>query len=161
MFKIKLNKFYIPFTFRFYKNFNFTFSWKNIIIPVDKLDVSFSRSGGAGGQNVNKLNTKVEFRFNVDSADWIEIDTKERLKELYPNKINNEGEFYLTSQEHRTQEQNRKEAEKKLQMIMYEASQPKKIRIIEPFKESEHQKEKRIQEKKMRSKIKNMRKGDD
>jgi protein subunit release factor B len=144
-----------------YKNSNFFFSWKSITIPLDKIDVSFSRSGGAGGQSVNKLNTKVEFRFKVESAVWIESSTKERLHELYPNKINNDGEFILTSQEHRTQESNRKEAEKKLQMIIYEASQPKKVRVMEPIIETDHQKEKRLQEKKMRSKIKNMRKGDD
>lgn len=157
MFNLKLN--YVLVTKFFFQKS--CFSWKNINIPLNKLDVSFSRSGGAGGQNVNKVNTKVEFRFKVENAEWIERETKERLKELFPNKINNEGDFIITCQEHRTQEQNRKEAERKLQMIIHEASQPKKFRIIEPIIESDQQKERRIQEKKMRSKIKNMRRGDD
>lgn len=138
-----------------------SFSWKNTTIPLDKIEVNYSKSGGAGGQNVNKLNTKVEFRFNLNNAEWLDNSVKERIKELHANKINNEGEFILTSQEFRTQEQNRKEAEKKLQMIVFEASQPKKVRVIEPFKESEEQKDRRIQEKKSRSKTKSMRRGDD
>jgi peptidyl-tRNA hydrolase ICT1 len=126
-------------------------------IPMNKIIVSFSRSSGAGGQNVNKVNTKVELRFNVDLADWLNDKAKIRLKELYPNKINKEGDFILTSQEHRTQEQNRREAEKKLQYIIYEANKEVKERVIEPYKESEIEEERRIKAKKIRSEIKNMR----
>jgi peptidyl-tRNA hydrolase ICT1 len=126
-------------------------------IPMNKIIISFSRSSGAGGQNVNKVNTKVELRFNVDLADWLNDKAKIRLKELYPNKINKEGDFILTSQEHRTQEQNRREAEKKLQYIIYEANKEVKERVIEPYKESEIEEERRIKAKKIRSEIKNMR----
>lgn len=134
-------------------------SWKNINIPLNKIEVSFSRSGGAGGQNVNKLNTKVEFRFNLDNADWLSDEVKERIKELYPNKISNEGQFFFTTQEHRTQEQNRMEAELKLKRMIFEASQPVKVRVIEPFKETGEQKERRIVEKRKSSEIKNRRRG--
>jgi peptidyl-tRNA hydrolase ICT1 len=144
--------------FMFKKSFS---AWKDIQIPVDKLEVSFSRASGAGGQNVNKLNTKVEFRFNVDEADWINEDIKIRLKELFPNKINNEGEIIVTSQEHRTQEGNKKEGVTKLQKIVYEASIIKKERIIEPIVEPEHKRDERIKEKKLRSKVKNMRNSKD
>ena len=54
-----------------------------------------------GGQNVNKLNTKAELRFNVDSADWLSGDVKARLHEQQSNRINNEGELLVTAQEHR------------------------------------------------------------
>jgi len=137
------------------------FTWKNITIPIDKLNISFSRSGGAGGQNVNKVNTKVEFRFNIENAEWISPEIKSRLIELFPNKINNNGEFLVTSQEHRTQEENKKEAAKKLQMIIYEASQPKNERIHHEIVETDSQRDHRIKEKKNRSKLKNMRKGND
>jgi peptidyl-tRNA hydrolase ICT1 len=137
------------------------FSWKNIEVPMEKIEIAFSRSSGAGGQNVNKLNTKVEIRFKLDSADWLSEDVKKRIVELYANKINKEGEFILTSQEHRTQEMNRAEIQKKLKMIIFESSQPKHERIMHPIVESDKQEEKRIQEKRNRSKIKKMRRNDD
>jgi peptidyl-tRNA hydrolase ICT1 len=137
------------------------FSWKNIEIPMEKIEMAFSRSSGAGGQNVNKLNTKVEIRFKLDSAEWLSEDVKKRISELYANKINKEGEFILTSQEHRTQEMNRSEIQKKLKMIIHEASQPKHERIMHPIVESDKQEEKRIQEKRNRSKIKKMRRNED
>jgi peptidyl-tRNA hydrolase ICT1 len=136
-------------------------TWKDVNIPVEKLNINFSRSSGAGGQNVNKVNTKVELRFNLSEADWLDYMTKERMKEYFSNKINSDGEFFLTSQEHRTQEENRIKAYEKLQMIIFEASQPKDFRIFEPIKETEIQKDRRIKEKKMRSDVKNMRRGKD
>jgi len=70
-------------------------------IPIDKLDIQFARSSGAGGQNVNKLNTKAEIRFNVSTCDWLPEAVKGRLQELQTNRINKEGELVITSQEHR------------------------------------------------------------
>lgn len=131
--------------------------WKKIDIPINKIDASFSRSSGAGGQSVNKVNSKVELRFNVNGAEWLTKQIKDRLYELYPNKINTEGEFFLTSQEHRTQEKNKKEAYKKLQDIINIASIPVKEREIKPFEESEELEEKRLKSKKVRSDVKSMR----
>jgi peptidyl-tRNA hydrolase ICT1 len=139
------------------KCFRFCENWKKIIIPIDKLEMSFSRSSGPGGQNVNKLNTKVEVRFHVPSCSWITEEIKKQLFELYPNKINNEGFFLITSQEHRTQENNKKEVIKKLQEIIDIASVPKKERVIKPIVESNEDEEKRIKEKKRRSETKRFR----
>lgn len=74
---------------------------RDIVIPLDAINLSFTRSSGAGGQNVNKVNTKVEIRFHVDSASWIPADWKDRLKQQQGNKINKEGELVVSSQEHR------------------------------------------------------------
>jgi protein subunit release factor B len=99
-----------------------------IPIPEEALDISFVRSSGAGGQNVNKLNTKVELRFHVDSASWIPSEVRDRLKTNESNRINNEGYFSLTCQEYRTQVQNRKEALNKLREILKESWKRPKVR---------------------------------
>eukprot|EP00571_Detonula_confervacea_P012572 CAMPEP_0172312506 /NCGR_PEP_ID=MMETSP1058-20130122/17721_1 /TAXON_ID=83371 /ORGANISM="Detonula confervacea, Strain CCMP 353" /LENGTH=179 /DNA_ID=CAMNT_0013025985 /DNA_START=318 /DNA_END=857 /DNA_ORIENTATION=+ len=89
-----------------------------IPIPEEKLTISFARASGAGGQNVNKVETKVELRFHVDSATWIPAEVRGRLKTNEPNRISKEGYFLVTSQEHRTQVNNRKDAIKKLENIL-------------------------------------------
>ena len=71
-------------------------------LPVDSFAVSYSRSGGPGGQNVNKVATKVEMRFIVDKADWIPAYVKERLRTDCTAK----GEYVISSSRHRTQHQN-------------------------------------------------------
>lgn len=73
----------------------------DIEIPLDQLDIQYSRSSGPGGQNVNKLNTKAEIRFNIDDANWLEPEVKERLKLYQANKITKEGDIVVTAQEFR------------------------------------------------------------
>jgi hypothetical protein len=72
------------------------------MIPRAKLDTSFSRSGGAGGQNVNKLNTKAEVRFHVPSADWLDDHTKQRLMLMSAGQVTKDGDLIIVSQRHRT-----------------------------------------------------------
>jgi protein subunit release factor B len=72
-----------------------------IEIPLDKIEVKACRSSGPGGQNVNKLNTKVEIRFNITQADWIPSEVRGRLIQYHPTKVSKEGDLIVTSQEHR------------------------------------------------------------
>jgi peptidyl-tRNA hydrolase ICT1 len=67
-------------------------------VTRDKLIINFSRSQGPGGQNVNKVNSKADVRFHVDSADWISPEVRERLKTSYAHFINKEGELIVQSQ---------------------------------------------------------------
>jgi hypothetical protein len=71
-------------------------------IPRAKVETNFSRSGGAGGQNVNKVNTKAEIRFHVPSADWLDDHTKQRLMLMNAGAVTKDGDIIITSQRHRT-----------------------------------------------------------
>ena len=102
---------------------------KTVNIPEDKLDISFVRSSGSGGQNVNKLSTKVELRLDLSMRQlWIPVEVQRRLKEQQSNRISKEGLLSITSQEHRTQGMNRKSALDKLQKMVLEAWPRPKIR---------------------------------
>jgi peptidyl-tRNA hydrolase ICT1 len=90
-------------------------------VPVNKLFISFARSGGPGGQNVNKLNTKVELRFHVESADWLPDWVKQKLAHQEKNRINKQGELVVTSSVYRTQHQNLSDAVRRLQVMVDEA----------------------------------------
>jgi len=94
---------------------------RDIFIPMDKLEFAFARSSGPGGQNVNKLNTKAEIRFKVDTADWLPDAVRSRLKVYQSNKISKEGDLIITSQEHRTQAKNKDDCVQKLQEMIAEA----------------------------------------
>ena len=58
---------------------------------LDQLDITYSRSSGPGGQNVNKVNTKVDIRFHLDSASWISDEIKQKLRE----KVSLTGELFV------------------------------------------------------------------
>ena len=128
----------------------------DISIPIDKIEFSFARSSGPGGQNVNKLNTKAEIRFHIQSADWIPNEVKQRLIEYQGNKINKDGELLITSQEHRTQGKNKDDCISKLQYMLAEAYiEPKDRHMWEGI--SEKGKEIRRNEKKKRGEVKTQR----
>ncbi len=116
---------YLPFDSRTKNTTRRTISsWivpKTIDIPEDKLDFNFVRSSGAGGQNVNKVNTKVDMRFLVREADWIPEEVRERLQQQQATRINKEGYLAIQAQEYRTQAQNRKAAIGKLQEMLLQA----------------------------------------
>ena len=129
---------------------------QDVVIPLDKLEFSFARSSGPGGQNVNKLNTKAEVRFNVFAADWLPFEVKQRLAQQQANKINNDGELLVTSQEHRTQNRNKEDCIDKLRVMLAEAYvEPKERSMWEGI--SEKGKQERKQEKRKRGAVKQSR----
>ncbi|KAG5249219.1 peptidyl-tRNA hydrolase ICT [Salix suchowensis] len=91
-------------------------------ITLDHVTVSFARSGGPGGQNVNKVNTKVDMRFNVTNAYWLNDRIRERIMQMEKNRINKDGEIVISSTKTRTQKGNIDDALAKLQAIIDVAS---------------------------------------
>jgi protein subunit release factor B len=130
----------------------------NITIPRAMIDTNFSRSSGAGGQNVNKVNTKAEIRFKLDDASWIDDEVKERFRSMWSTSINGEGEVYLQAQLHRTQEANLEAAFDKLTVMLRKAAVVPKVRMQRTGL-SELTKESRRDDKRHRSQVKTNRKG--
>ncbi len=117
---------------------------------------NFSRSGGPGGQNVNKVNTKVVLKIPVDNIPEIGEDELQRLKEKLNTRLTYENVLLIQASEERSQLKNRIRAEERAADLIIEAVRPIKKR--KPTKPSKAAKERRIEKKKKRSRLKKTRK---
>ena len=123
-------------------------------IEERELDERFVRASGPGGQNVNKVSTAVELRFDV-RASSLPSDMKERLIALAGSRITGEDVLLIDSREHRTQGQNREAARARLVALLQHAARRPKTR--RPTKPKRAAKEKRLESKRQRSEVKSLR----
>jgi ribosome-associated protein len=129
----------------------------SISIDESEIEESFVRSSGPGGQNVNKLSTAVQLRFDVRRSRSLPNDVAIRLMRLSGKRLTKDGVLVLIAQNHRTQERNRTEAlERLLDLIRQAAVRPVQRRATKPTKAS---KQRRIEGKKRRSSVKALRQG--
>ena len=126
-----------------------------IAIEDREVDESFVRASGPGGQNVNKLSTAVQLRFDVRGSPSLPGDVKARLERLAGTRLTRDGVLVIIAQRHRTQARNRQDGlDRLVDLIRRAAVAPTPRRPTKPTKAS---RERRIESKKRRGGIKHLR----
>lgn len=123
-----------------------TRSW---VVPAAALTIRFARSGGPGGQNVNKVNTKAELRVRVADLAWPADDVRERFLRREAGRVTAEGEVLITSQAHRSQAQNVEECLRRLSEMLRAALVGPRVR--RPTRPTAASRERRLSEKRHRA----------
>ena len=128
---------------------------KNIAIKENELTFKFIRSSGPGGQNVNKVATAVQLRFDITSSKSLPDDVKARLKSIAGRKVTKDGVLIIEANRFRTQEKNRQDTIERFTALIDKSSHRKKSRIRTNPTNASNQK--RIETKKRLSEKKKMR----
>jgi ribosome-associated protein len=127
----------------------------SIRIPPDEIHFDFIQSSGPGGQNVNKVATAVQLRFDARNSRILKSEVRERLYRLAGKRVNSAGEIVIEARRYRTQQRNREDAmQRLLHLIEKAAIRPRKRRKTQPTAAS---KLRRLDSKRRRSEIKKLR----
>jgi ribosome-associated protein len=126
-----------------------------ISIDESELTETFVRASGPGGQNVNKLATAVQLRFDVRHSPSLPTDVRARVAVLAGRRLTQDGVLVIIAQRHRTQERNREDARERLIELIRQAAVPPKRR--RPTRPTAASRERRIESKKRRSGVKRLR----
>jgi len=129
-------------------------------VPESAVRIAFSRSGGPGGQNVNKVNSKAEVWVRLDAIVGMHPEAVQRLKDLAGRRVTDAGELHVIAEASRSQHQNREDALTRVRQLVLQALvRPKKRRVTKPSKAA---KRRRLESKRRRSEVKsNRRAGSD
>lgn len=126
-----------------------------IRIPCSEFDWGVARSSGPGGQNVNKVNSKVMLRWPVLTSMGLPVDVRDRFLAAYPRRLTTEGELVMTSERFRDQPKNISDCLEKLrELLLTVAVAPKPRRASKPSKAS---KRRRVEAKRQRTEVKQRR----
>ncbi len=124
---------------------------KNSAIAFDEISITAIRSQGAGGQNVNKVSTAIHLRFDINASSLSPL-YKERLLNLSDRRITKDGIIIIKAQQHRTQDQNKEDALKRLQILVKSVTvTPTRRKLTKPSRSAQN---KRIEDKAKRGEIK-------
>ena len=134
-------------------------SGSRLTIPAGELEIAFARSGGPGGQNVNKVSSKVDLRWNPTTSTVLTHDDRNLLLERLRKRLTNEGTLIVTSTLTRDQAKNREDAMSKLSLIVRVALDRPKPR--KATKVSKGAKRRRVADKRHNAEIKRNRRGND
>lgn len=128
---------------------------RSISLDENEIEEKFIRSSGPGGQNVNRVETAVQLRFDAAGSPSLPDEVKKRLKRVAGKRLSREGVLVIDARRYRTQEQNRRDALERLRKIIAKAAEKPKAR--KPTKPTRASRERRMEAKERRSRTKRLR----